>query len=302
MKNPVYTGVIKNGDAQSEIIPELQIIDPETFEQAQKIMEARTNPHGEIPLNLSGQSLLVGNIYCGHCRNRLTLTTSGRKYYRKDGTVRKEARARYQCHYNVRHPGECDGQSGYGMKKLDGIVDRIVRYQLSQIALSSSDEIIESQHEKAIALTRARHNILSLQLNDKKRELLDYQSETIKVIRGESKLSMELLNTMIDRCSQEIEELSATLNAVQQELDELLPGAEVERREFAKLSTWADLYDRCSFEAKKMIVSQFIKAVYVHKDYALEIEFNVSFEEFKKLSAECHDQGACEQPLVYVSA
>ena len=302
LKNPVHMGIIKNGDARSEVIPELQIIDPETFEKAQKIMEARTNPHGEIPLNLSGQSLLVGNIYCGHCRNRLTLTTSGRRYFRKDGTVRKEARARYQCHYNVRHPGECDGQSGYGMKKLDGIVDRIVRYQLSQISLSSSDELIESQHQKAIALAQARHNILTLQLNDKKRELLDFQSETIKVIRGESKLSMELLNTMIDRCSDEIEEISANLNAVQKELDELRPGAEQERQEFAKISTWADLYDRCTFEAKKMIVAQFIKAIYVHRDYALEIEFNVSFEEFRSLTAECHDQGAYQQPLVYVSA
>lgn len=60
-------------------------------------------------------------------------------------------------------------------------------------------------------------------LDDKKRELLDFQSETIKVIRGESKLSMELLNTMIDRCSNEIEEISANLNAVQKELDELQP-------------------------------------------------------------------------------
>ena len=44
---------------------------------------------------------------------------------RKDGSIYHDVRARYQCHYNVRHPGECDGQSGYGVKKLDGIIDRI---------------------------------------------------------------------------------------------------------------------------------------------------------------------------------
>ena len=36
IKNPIYTGVIRNGDAQSAFIPELQIIDQETFDRAQK--------------------------------------------------------------------------------------------------------------------------------------------------------------------------------------------------------------------------------------------------------------------------
>lgn len=29
-----------------------------------------------------------------------------------DGSKVKEKRFRYSCHYNVRHPGQCDGQSG----------------------------------------------------------------------------------------------------------------------------------------------------------------------------------------------
>ena len=99
IKNPIYTGVIRNGEAQSEIIPELQIIDPETFARAQKIMSDRTTHHAETPLNLKGQSLLVGNIFCGHCRNRLTLTTGGRNRLRKDGSIYHDVRARYQCHY-----------------------------------------------------------------------------------------------------------------------------------------------------------------------------------------------------------
>ena len=45
IKNPIYTGVIRNGDAQSAFIPELQIIDQETFDRAQKIMSDRTTHH-----------------------------------------------------------------------------------------------------------------------------------------------------------------------------------------------------------------------------------------------------------------
>ena len=52
IKNPIYTGVIRNGDAQSAFIPELQIIDQETFDRAHKIMSDRTTHHAETPLNL----------------------------------------------------------------------------------------------------------------------------------------------------------------------------------------------------------------------------------------------------------
>ena len=302
IKNPIYIGIIRNGEAQSEVIPELQIIDPETFERAQKIMTDRTTHHAETPLNLKGQSLLVGNIYCGHCRNRLTLTTSGRKRVNRAGEIVREVRSRYQCHYNVRHPGECDGQSGYGVKKLDGIIDRIVRYQLSKICAASGAEIVAKQNEKAIELARARHNVAVTQLAEKQRELADYQGETIKVIRGESRLDIDLLNDLVSKAKSEVQELTATVEAAKQELDEHLAGADTEQREYDKIKNWADLYDTCTFAAKKMIMAQFIKAVYVYRDYTLEIEFNVSFEDFKAMATECQDQGPHEQPRVYITA
>ena len=46
------------------------------------------------------------------------------------------------------------------------------------------------------------------------------------------------------------------------------------------------MYNNCTFEAKKMIVAQFVKAVRVRRDYEIDIEFNVSFEEFQALYLE----------------
>lgn len=302
IKNPIYTGVIRNGEARSDVIPELQIIDPEIFERAQKIMADRTTHHAETPLNLKGQSLLVGNIYCGHCRNRLTLTTSGRKRINKHGELVREVRARYQCHYNVRHPGVCDGQSGYGVKKLDGIVEQIVRYQLSRISTASGAEIVAKQNEKAIELAKARYNVASTQLADKQKELADYQAETIKVIRGESRLDIDLLNDLVSKAKQEIQSLTATVDAAKLELEQHLASSDVEMQEYERIKSWADLYDTCTFYEKKMIISQFIKSVYVYRDYTLEIEFNVSFEDFKTMATECQEQGRNKDPVVYVTA
>lgn len=87
----MYTGIIKNGDSQSKYIEALRIIDNDVFAHAQEIMRQRTQPHSSVPLNCKGKSLLVGNIYCAHCGNCLTLTNSGRKKKMPDGTIRKES-------------------------------------------------------------------------------------------------------------------------------------------------------------------------------------------------------------------
>lgn len=298
LKRPIYKGVVKNGNAESAIIPELQIVDEATFERAQELMRARTQRHNDVPLNLAGRSLLVGNVYCGHCRNRLTLTTSGRQRVNKDGSVHSEVRARYGCHFRVRHPDQCDGQSGYGVTKLDAILDEVIRYQLARIKMSSESRIIAEQHEKSIELARARLKIAEMQLTDKSKELADYQAETIRVIRGESKLSGELLNELVAKAKAEIIELAEAVETAGEDLSERMSSAKQEEQEFEKVQNWADLYDNCTFAAKKMIVSQFIKAVYVYRDYTIEVEFNVSFEEFKALSASCTNEGN-ERATVY---
>lgn len=301
LKNRVYTGVLCNGEATSGFIPELQIIDQETFDRAQELMKGRTTHHADTPLNLRGQSLLVGNIYCGHCKNRLTLTTSGRRRIRADGSIHNEVRSRYQCHYKVRHPDECDGQSGYGVTKLDGIMDKIIRYQFSKISASAENEVVAEQHKKAIELAKARHKLTCMQLSEKQRELEDYRAETIKVIRGESKLSIDLLNSLIAESETAIQELTATAEAAKAELDKRISDSKEEQAEYEKLRSWADLYDNCTFAAKKMIVSQFIKAVYVYRDYMLEIEFNVSFDQFKHLGAEC-EENRKEGDIIHLTA
>ena len=291
IKNKLYMGVISNGNAESEIIPELQIVDEATFRRAQELMEKRTTHHADTPLNLRGSSLLVGNIFCGHCKNRLTLTTSGKKYIRKDGTVRNQVKSRYQCHFKARHPDLCDGQSGYGVIKLDEIVDALVRYQLSRIRVSAKDSLIAEQHEKAAALARSRYKMSAMRLEEKQKELSDYEAETINVIRGKSRLNVDLLNSLVAKCKEEIAELSQEVEAQKADMEHQLESAAQEQAEFEKLESWADLYDNCTFEAKKMIVSQLIKAVYVYRDYRLEVEFRVSFDDFRRLCVGCEPNG-----------
>ena len=286
IKNPIYTGVIRNGESQSEVLTDLQIIDVETFEKAQQMMEKRATHHNDVPLNTKGRSLLVGNVYCGHCGGRLTLTTSGRKRVRKDGTILRETRARYQCHYNIRHPGECDGQSGYGVDKLDKLVDQIIRIQLGRIQNAPPQELIEKQQAKELELIKSKLKLLNDQYRQKQREYQDLRAETIKVVQGTSRLNVDLLNSLVDETSDQIKQLEQQIQATTTELEETLRDASLVLQEYDQLVGWAEMYDNCTFEAKKMIVAQFVKAVRVRRDYEIDIEFNVSFEEFQALYLE----------------
>jgi len=54
IKNIAYTGVIKNGESQSDYIDDLRIISDEVYQQAQEIMRQRTQPHSSVPLNSKG--------------------------------------------------------------------------------------------------------------------------------------------------------------------------------------------------------------------------------------------------------
>lgn len=284
IKNVIYTGVVKNGEARSDVIDALRIIDEETFARAQEIMKARTTHRNDVPLNSKGQSLLVGNIFCGHCGNRLTLTTSGRKHRRPDGSIEREVRLRYQCHYNVRHPGECDGQSGYGVTKLDGIVEQVIRMKLQELKSVRESDLIAVQHEKDIAVAQARAAADDFQ--KKAQEAADLRAETIKAIRGESAFDSALLNSLIAEAQAAADAAKAVLDAAQSELTEQLETTRALQKEYDRILTWADLYDQCTFEAKKMIAAQLIRSVRVYRDYKMEIDFNISFEELQKWDSE----------------
>lgn len=120
--NLTYTGVLRCGDSRSAVQPHLQIIEPELFEAAQKIRTGRANSaeaERTVPINTRGNSLLAGNVVCGHCGLRLTLTTSGKAYPCKDDPNRIVKRVRYICYGKTRKQTDCDGQTGYAAHILN---------------------------------------------------------------------------------------------------------------------------------------------------------------------------------------
>lgn len=97
---------------------------------------------------------------------------------------------------------------------------------------------------------------------------------------------MDLLNTLVAETEEAIQSARTDLDTAEQRYHELLESSQELTTEYNQLLTWADLYETSTFETKKMIVSQFVKAVRVGRDYNIEVDFNVSFEEFQNFSME----------------
>jgi len=79
LKRKLYIGILSAGGVQSDVIPDLCIIQPGIFERARELLLERSAGYAErrrIPMNTKGYALLSGNIFCGHCGARLTLTTN----------------------------------------------------------------------------------------------------------------------------------------------------------------------------------------------------------------------------------
>ena len=97
---------------------------------------------------------------------------------------------------------------------------------------------------------------MGLLIQQKQRDYQDLKEETLKVVRGTSRLNVDLLNNLIEETTVQMAELEGQIRTAEAELREVLSGAEQVRQEYAQLMDWAGLYDNCSFEAKKMIAAQ----------------------------------------------
>ena len=143
--NLTYTGVLRSGKSRSQMLPHLQIISQEQFEAAQRIRTARANSAEQtrtIPLNTRGTALLSGNVFCGHCGARLSLTTNGKLYPCKEDPNRRVKRIRYICYGKTRKQTDCDGQTGYTAYILDGIVDKLIHRIFAHMKAIPKSELV----------------------------------------------------------------------------------------------------------------------------------------------------------------
>ena len=283
LHNPLYMGILRSGETYSEPFEELQIIKPELFQMAQSLMSERTNANKEyrtMPLNTTGQSLLSGNLYCGHCGGRLTLTTNGKVYRQADGTPVKKKRIRYVCYNKTRHRAECDGQTGYTMHILDAVIETILHQVFDKMKCTSSDMIIGGACQKQMALLRSDLQRVKAENTKANKEYESLKAEILKAVQGKSALPMEVLNEVLSETRQKVLDTSHRMTELTMELENESAKVEQMEAEFNRIATWSEIFDSSDIATKKMICGYIIKRVTVYRDYQISVDLNINVEQF----------------------
>lgn len=281
--NLTYTGVLRSGESRSQVLPHLQIISPELFEAAQHIRTNRANASENertVPRNIAGNSLLSGNVFCGHCGSRLNLTTNGKAYPCKEDPNRIVKRVRYICYGKTRKQTECDGQTGYTAHILDGIIDKLVRQIFERMKAIPKSEIVNARYREKMEERKALLQAVRADYAKATADLDMLKGEVIKSLRGESVFPRDLLGTMVAEAEKKSVALCEKFEAAQAAYNEGQAVLASLNAQYDDIISWADMYDTASMEAKKMIVNCLIKRVEVYRDYKLHIDFNIDFEQF----------------------
>ncbi len=281
--NLTYTGVLRSGESRSQVLRHLQIISPEVFEAAQHIRTNRANASEQertVPRNIAGNSLLSGNVFCGHCGSRLNLTTNGKAYPCKDDPNRIVKRVRYICYGKTRKQTDCDGQTGYTAHILDGIIDKLVRQIFERMKSIPKEEIVNVRYREKMEERKGLLRTVKAEYTKATAELDMLKAEVIKALRGESTFSKGLLGSMVTDAETKCLEVGRQFQAAQAAYDEGQAVMASLSAQYDDIISWTDMYDAASMEAKKMIVNCLIKRIEVYRDYKLHIDFNIDFEQF----------------------
>ena len=266
-------------DARSELMPDLQIVPQEQFENAQRIRNERSvrstaEAENRLPLNIHGKSLLAGNAYCGHCGAKLELTSSRKWRKMADGSLDDTLRIRYTCYGKLRKQTNCTGQTGYTVHILDEIIDKAVRQIFSKMRGIPKEQIVTKRYEKETTERKNHLQDLQTQRDKAEKDLLSLKAEILACIKGESVLPRETLAEMITEQEEKLKELEDLCESASEELERTAELMDKVSRLYDELISYADLYDSANFEAKKMVVNQLIRRVDVYRGYQINISFN----------------------------
>ena len=284
LQNPLYCGFIVKGEAMSPRLEHLQIIEDETFNRAQEILEARSYKAEEkedIARFTKASSLLSGTLYCAHCGMKLNATSYFDHYTTKDGVRhRTQRRFRYICAGKAMKRNECEGQAAYVAHKVDDQVMDFMRECFKRIKMTPRDVALETKFKAQITDIKNQIKTLEKETESQKRKLGELTQEIANALIGDSKFTPDVLAIAIERSKKKIADNIAEIK----ELEIRLANEESEMGRidyyYNQFISWADEFDKASLERKRMIADELLRQVSVSRGYEIQILMNASYQQF----------------------
>ena len=291
LANIMNAGILRSGETQSEVFPDLQIVPLEQFQRVAKAREQRSinyaikcgwepetmtladgseatvvRSSGTYPRKIVGHALLSGNVYCGHCGGRIFATTARKSHHPSN---HPERIAIYKCYNRTQHKEQCNGPTTYRAEKVDSVVEAILRVIFARAKHVDEKDFLEKQ----VKAVKAEYAKATKELSKWENLMLSSIEGTCVFTPEQVKKRMDAAQENVDALSQEIESLQSDMYDAQNLSDEIMV-------QHKQILSWAGLFDSANIDEKKVIASQLIKAVTLTRNYGIQIEFNISEAQF----------------------
>lgn len=290
LKNPVYTGRMHMNDVMSEPIEELRLVSDDDFQFTQIAISKRIQnryawrhetenaaiPEGHTKTSVYGASLLSGLIWCGHCHHKLV---GG--YCCKQRASGPYYRPIYRCYNGSIDAKECDGQTVYSAKKIEGAVLEVVRSYFDAIQ-SSVDAVWKEQARRRMrSLQKDKSLEEQRNLAKLRKQNQALKDEILKSLTGEARFDEDILQSLLEDNQRAIEVSEGIIAACQREKEQEEVRIQYLSTQIQNIRDWAKVFDDAETDEKRMILSKIIERIEVDRNYHLTIHFYVALADLQ---------------------
>lgn len=187
---------------------------------------------------------------------------------------------RYICYHSSRKLNDCDGQTIYSALKVDAMVLDIVGRYLHKIAGDNKDEVVERKYKQEIKETTKTYKKLMGKKEKYQKQLNELFLEVGKCVSGESEFTVDVISSSIDMARTELDAINERLSSYEELLNNKHKLLDKLRDNCSQLMKWKEEFNTDTFEQRKDIVNQLIKAVKVGRGYNIKIEFHEDYKPF----------------------
>lgn len=207
LRNIMYKGILRSGESQSEIFPELQIISPEMFDRAQQIIAQRAIHYKEqknAPRTTVGRALLSGNIYCGHCGGRIFASTARKAHHLPTDGLSSERIPIYKCYNRTQHKGVCDGPCSYRAYKVDDVIREMLQEVFSNAKGVRESDLVDKRYADQMQELTVQLKKAKTDYSKKSKELSQLDGMLMGAVDGTGIFTPERLARRMDAVEAEL--------------------------------------------------------------------------------------------------
>jgi len=280
MKNPIYKGYYVSGKRPStrgeskrvspehwiysNELPNLIIVDKQTWDTAEAIRDSRTANTREYPKTTTGQLLFVSLAKCGSCGANMGSRYAIKKWLRKtDNTEVRYLQPKYICH-GRKASVPCLGQQSFSQRKVDPVILEEVYTYLDTLQAVDLSSKIDETHAKIQQDTERDMKEIKSQTAKAEKELGILNDEIVKTLTGESSFTSKQLYTIITRKEDELEKLKQTEKNLAKALVRLKEASTPAKRQM--IANWRNELELSKPDVQKMFLAKLIKSAELSKD------------------------------------